>query len=172
MYMGTTSGTPNKVLVLNNNYMPINICSWRRAIVLLLKERAESLEQSQHVIHARYVLPYVIRLFRYVPLPYNDIVMSRKNILLRDNFRCQYCGKNGNLTLDHVIPKSRGGRDHWENVVVSCVRCNNRKGDKTPEEAGLRLLSTPYRPPSNLYLHMTRLSTVPEVWFTYFFRTS
>ena len=170
--LSQSNGKPTKVLVLNSNFVPINICSWRRAMILLFKQKAESLEKSCYIIHTRHVLPYVIRLHRYIPLPFNDIVLSRKNIFLRDNFKCQYCGKNGNLTIDHVIPRSRGGKDSWENVAVSCVRCNNRKGDKPLEESGLKLRSLPYRPPSNLYLHMTRLGSVPEVWYSYFFRTS
>ena len=159
----------SKVLVLNATFTPINICSWRRAMLLLFKEKAESIEASKRLINEKYILPIVIRLKNYVPIPYNGIVLTRKNVFLRDNYTCQYCGKNGNLTIDHIMPKSRGGEDTWRNTVVSCVRCNNRKGDKTPEEAGMKLIGTPYKPPSMLYLHMTRMSNIPQSWFDYFF---
>jgi len=164
------NGFFKKVLVLNSTSIPINICSWKRAITLVFKEKAEGLEKSKKLINERYDLPYVIRLKNYVPAPYSGVVMSRKNVFLRDNHVCQYCGKNGNLTIDHIIPKSKGGKDNWENTVVCCIRCNNKKGDKTPEEAGMKLVNTPYKPPSSLYLHITRLGPVPECWYDYFFR--
>lgn len=159
----------SKVLVLNATYIAINICSWKRAMALLFKDKAESLEKSGRLINNKFVLPFVIRLRHYVPAPLNGLTLTRKNIFLRDNFTCQYCGKDGNLTIDHVIPKSRGGVDSWSNTVVCCVRCNNKKGDKMPDEADMKLLSTPYKPPSMLYLHMTRLSHIPKVWHEYFF---
>lgn len=164
------NGSYSKVLVLNSSYFPINICTWKRAMTLLFKEKAEGIEKSKKLINEKYVLPHVIKLKNYVPIPYTGVVMSRKNIFLRDNHTCQYCGKNGNLTIDHIIPKSRGGRDSWQNTVVCCIRCNNKKGDKTPEEAGMKLVGTPYKPPSSLYLHITRLSSAPECWYNYFFR--
>jgi len=160
-----------KVLVLNSTSLPINITSWQRAMCLLYKGKAAVMEYNGRMINNKYRLPEIIRLVSYVPMPYSDVVLSRKNIYLRDNHACQYCGKTGgNLTIDHVIPKSRGGEDSWENMVVCCSRCNNRKGSKTLEEASLKMIGTPYRPPSALYLHMTRLSGVPESWYNYFFR--
>jgi len=122
------------------------------------------------LINDRFALPAVIKLTRYAPIPHSAVVLSRKNIYLRDNHTCQYCGKNGPLTIDHVMPKSRGGEDTWSNVVVSCVRCNNKKGDRTPEEIGMKLKTMPYRPASSLYLHMTRLNAIPTSWNNYFFR--
>jgi 5-methylcytosine-specific restriction endonuclease McrA len=159
----------SKVLVLSVAFTPINICSWRRAITLICKEKAVMTEDSGRKINGTFPLPFVIRLVNPVLIPYNNVVFSRKNIYLRDNHSCQYCGKSANLTIDHLVPKSRGGKDTWENTVTCCVRCNNRKGDKTPEEAGLRLKKTPYRPPSTLYLQMTRLSAIPRCWNDYFF---
>lgn len=161
----------HKVLVLNSTYGPINITSWRRAMVLMYKGKANGIEYNGSMINGKYRLPEVIKLSRYVPLPFMEIVLSRKNIYLRDNHTCQYCGKNGgNMTLDHIIPKSRGGRETWDNMVVCCARCNNRKGDQTVEGAGMKLMTVPYRPPSSLYLHMTRLTDVPQSWFDYFFK--
>jgi 5-methylcytosine-specific restriction endonuclease McrA len=158
-----------KVLVLNSTLSPINITSWRRAILLLIKEKAETVEPSNRLVNNKFILPLVIRLKKYIPLPFSGVVLSRKNIFLRDNYICQYCGRHGDLTIDHVIPRSKGGQDSWTNAVVCCVRCNNKKGDKTPEETGMKLGRTPYKPPSMLYLHMTRMNNVPEVWNNYFF---
>ena len=162
-----------KVLVLNTTFLPINICSWRRALVLLFKGKAESIEPSKKYVNSgRFMIPLVIRLKDYVPMPYNSIVFTRKNIFLRDNYTCQYCGKTGNLTIDHIVPKSKGGEDVWENVASCCVRCNNKKGDRMPEEEGMKLMGTPYKPPSSLYLQITRQTSVPSSWFSYFFRKS
>jgi len=139
-------------------------------MVLLFKGKADGVENSKrHINDGRFILPLVIKLKEYVPIPYNGVVFTRKNIFLRDNYTCQYCGKNGNLTIDHVVPRSRGGDDAWENVVACCVRCNNRKGDRIPEEEGMKLIGTPYKPPSSLYLQVTRQSSVPSSWYSYFF---
>ena len=162
-----------KVLVLNTTFLPINICSWKRALILLFKGKAEEIEKGKKKINnGKYILPLVIKLKAYVPLPYNGVVFTRKNIFLRDNHTCQYCGKTGNLTLDHIVPKSRGGEDIWENVVTCCTRCNNKKGDRMPDEEGMKLIGTPYKPPSSLYLQVTRQARVPTSWFSYFFRRS
>jgi 5-methylcytosine-specific restriction endonuclease McrA len=161
----------HKVLVLNGSLLPINITSWRRAMTLLFKGKASAVALNGVMINGRYRLPEIIKLSRYVPIPYLDIVLSRKNIYLRDNHTCQYCGKKaGALTIDHIVPKSRGGRESWDNMVTCCARCNNRKSDSTLEEAGLKLIGTPYRPTSALYLQMTRLSNVPQSWYNYFFK--
>jgi hypothetical protein len=161
----------HKVLVLNATFAPINITSWRRAMVLMYKGKASGVEFNGVAINGRFRLPEIIKLMRYVPLPYSDVVLSRKNIYLRDNHTCQYCGKTGgNLTIDHVIPKSRGGKETWENMVVCCARCNNRKGDRHLNETGMKLKGMPYRPSSSLYLHMTRIANVPRSWYEYFFK--
>jgi 5-methylcytosine-specific restriction endonuclease McrA len=160
-----------KVLVLNSTYVPINITSWKRAMIMLYKGKAVGLVYNGHLVNGRFPLPEIVKLISYVPVPYTEVVFSRKNIYLRDNYTCQYCGKKGgSLTIDHIIPKSRGGEDSWENMVVCCARCNHKKGNRTLEEAGMKLISTPYRPPSTLYLHMTRLSGIPESWYDFFFR--
>ena len=163
----------SKVLVLNTTFLPINICSWKRAMILVFKGKAESVENSKKYVNSgRYILPLVIKLRGYIPIPYNGVVYTRKNVFLRDNYICQYCRKSNNLTIDHVIPTSRGGEDSWENVVTCCVRCNNKKGDKLTEEANMKLVSIPYKPPSGLYLQVTRQTSVPSSWFSYFFKKS
>ncbi|MEB3828809.1 HNH endonuclease [Phormidium sp. CCY1219] len=146
-----------KVLVLNASYEPLNITSWRRAIVLLLKGKAEQVEHNGRMIYAEFPLPTVIRLRHYVRVPYKEIPLTRRNILHRDGHSCQYCGCTGeDLTLDHVIPRSRGGGDTWENLVSACVRCNVKKGNRTPDESKMPLMKNPRRPYSSLYFEVTK----------------
>ena len=124
------------VLVLNASYEPINICGARRALVLVLKGIARTEEEHGLILHAqrsRVPMPSVIRLLEYRRIPYQTRALSRKNILLRDRNACQYCGvvlPSGDLTLDHVIPRSRGGNSTWENLVACCHSCNRRKGNR------------------------------------------
>jgi len=170
-----SDGEPSakNVLVLNSTFVPINIASWRRAIKLIFNGKAVTVEKNGHLINGKFDLPLIIKLNKYVPLPYSRIVLSRKNIYLRDNHTCQYCGKvGGNMTIDHVVPKSRGGGDGWDNLVTCCPRCNSKKGDQTIEAAGMFLKRSPYKPPSGLYLHMTRLRSVPAGWYSYFFKNN
>lgn len=141
------------VLVLNATYEPLSIVSVRRAVVLLLKEKAEIVEATEAVLRSEHIVlpvPLVIRLVTYVPVPRRlGLPVTRRTVLARDRYTCQYCGSQpgkAHLTVDHVVPRSRGGKTVWENVVIACGPCNRRKGDRTPEEAGLRLLSRPARP--------------------------
>ncbi len=148
--MNTLSGA---VLVLNASYEPLNVVSIRRAVVLLLKEKAELVEAAERMLHAERMempCPLVIRLVHYVKIPQHfGLPLTRRMVLARDQYTCQYCGAQpgaSELTLDHVIPRSRGGSKTWENVVACCRRCNQRKGDRTPAEAHMRLLRQPFRP--------------------------
>ncbi len=141
------------VLVLNASYEPLNIVSVKRAIVLLLKEKAEVVEAAKAQVRAERTIldwPLVIRLVTYVPLPRRlPLPLSRRTVLARDVYTCQYCGAQpgrADLTVDHVLPRSRGGLTTWENVTTACGPCNRRKGNRTPEEAGMKLSSTPARP--------------------------
>lgn len=146
-----------KVLVLNASYEPLNITSWRRAVVLLIKGKAEQLEHNGRVIYGKIPSPSVIRLRHYVHVPHKEIPLTRRNILHRDGHSCQYCGYAGDdLTLDHVVPRSRGGDDSWENIVTACVRCNVKKGNRTPKEANMALFNPPRRPHSGLYFEVTK----------------
>ena len=146
-----------KVLVLNASYEPLNITSWRRAVVLLLKGKAEQLEQGGEFIYSGFPLPTVIRLRYYVRVPYKEIPLTRRNVLERDTNTCQYCKAKGDqLTIDHVIPRSRGGGDTWENLVAACVRCNVRKGNRTPKEAEMTLQTKPRRPYSSLHFELIK----------------
>ncbi len=160
----------SKVLVLNASYEPLNITSWRRAVVLLLKGKAEQVEHNGKCVYTGFPLPTVIRLRHYVRVPYKEIPLTRRNILHRDNHTCQYCGYIGeDLTLDHITPRSRGGDDSWENIVTACVRCNVKKGSRTPKEAGMPLRCQPRRPYSSLYFEVTKhvKSGVHQEWRKY-----
>lgn len=146
-----------KVLVLNASYEPLNITSWRRAVVLLLKEKAEALEHQHHYVYDNFPLPTVIRLRNYIRVPYQKISLTRRNIFERDRHTCQYCAtKKEQLTLDHIIPKSRGGGESWENLITACVKCNVKKGSRTPQEAQMTLLSKPRKPSSGLYFDILK----------------
>jgi 5-methylcytosine-specific restriction endonuclease McrA len=137
------------VLVLNASYEPINICAARRAIVLVLKGLAMPEEENGSFLHAARVamrVPSVIRLLEYRRIPHQTRALSRKNILLRDRNTCQYCGvvlSSGELTLDHVVPRSRGGSSTWENLVACCHPCNRRKGNHLLNETDMKLQKEP-----------------------------
>ncbi|MFQ5892930.1 MAG: HNH endonuclease [Candidatus Tectimicrobiota bacterium] len=140
-----------KVLVLNSSFEPLQFCTTRRAVVMVLKGRAVKVELDGHLVRSPSVtiqLPTVIRLMRYVRRPYRPgVAFSKKNVFKRDQNTCQYCGASGGtLTLDHVIPRSRGGATVWENVVLACQRCNTEKGDRPLHETTLSLLRPPVRP--------------------------
>jgi len=147
-----------KVLVLNQNYEPLAISTVKRAIILMFTEKVELVARYDGAIHSVSMTlpcPSVIRLHSYIRKPYREIPLNRKNILKRDNHTCQYCGKNNRpMTIDHVIPKSYGGQDTWENLVAACMACNTKKGNRTPEKAGMKLLKTPRRPGHLFYLKL------------------
>lgn len=146
-----------KVLVLNASYEPLNVTNWKRAVVLLVKGKAEPLEHNDTFIYHAFPLPSVIRLKYYVKVPYKEIPLTRRNILDRDRNTCQYCGYKGELlTLDHVYPRSRGGKDSWDNLVTACVYCNIKKGNKTPDEALMELKKEPRKPYSSLYFEILK----------------
>ena len=144
------------ILVLNSSYEPLNFTNWKRAVVLLLKEKAQILSSR------------VIRLLNYVKLPLKKIMdekHSRAMIYKRDNHTCQYCGSKKSLTIDHVIPKSKGGQDTWENMVVACAPCNTKKGHTLLEQTGMKLVRKPKAPPNKMILDIDK-SNVPE-WKEY-----
>ncbi len=154
------NSSKNKVLVLNASYEPLNICNWKRAVILIFKGKAEQIEHNGKVIYHNFHIPTVIRLRRYVTIPYKEIPLTRRNLMYRDHYRCQYCGqKTCDLTIDHVIPRSRGGSDAWDNVVACCQKCNVKKGDRTPREAKMTLLKLPKAPFGHLHFEATRLAT-------------
>lgn len=141
------------VLVLNQNYEPLNICRARRAVILIYRGKAEMLENGSGFIHSAnytFPLPSVIRIVYMIKRPRPERKLTRFEIFNRDKYTCQYCGKETRqLTLDHVIPRHKGGEYTWENVVSACVACNRRKAGKTPEQAGMKLLRPPSPPRGN-----------------------
>ena len=145
-----------RVLVLNQSYDPIMVIGAKRAIILILSEKVDALENYRELIHSAYLtlpLPSVIKLKQYARIRRKDIVLSRKNILKRDNHTCQYCGiRSVPMTIDHVIPRQRGGEDSWYNLVAACVICNMRKGNRTPRGSQMKLMKRARKPTMILHL--------------------
>jgi 5-methylcytosine-specific restriction endonuclease McrA len=159
------------VLVLNASYEPLNVTSVRRAYVLVFKGKAELIEQLEEPLHSAsdtYPWPHVIRLVQYVRVPRAvQRKISRRALFARDNWRCAYCGTTGGkLTLDHVVPRSRGGDSVWENVVTSCAPCNLKKGDRLPHEVAMELRYTPQPPTPVLFIRLAA-PKIPEGWQPY-----
>ncbi len=155
------------VLVLNANFEPINICDTRRALGLILTDKARLVLNGRgeiKTISRSYPLPSVIRLEQMIHRPRVRVKLTRKEVFRRDNFTCQYCGKHSdNLTIDHVLPRHMGGKHIWTNVVTACASCNHRKGGRTIEEARLHILRTPKEPPASVsYLFGRHLSENTE----------
>ena len=146
------------------------VCTVQRAFLLIYLDKAELLNSVRNnflrTVSTNYPMPSVIRINHYITVPYRGVVMTRQNIFKRDNYECQYCGTNKDLTLDHVIPRSRGGRSNWKNLVTACKRCNTRKGDFTLHEVDMKLSNTPYKPS---YLVFIRESSgfVQDEWRPY-----
>jgi 5-methylcytosine-specific restriction endonuclease McrA len=165
-------GTLGRVLVLNASYEPINVCTVRRAAVLVLKQRAEVIEQSEWALHAESLTmprPVVIRLVTYVRIPRDahSRKITRRAIFARDSWTCQYCGsERGTLTIDHVVPRSKGGSSSWDNIVTCCAPCNRRKGDRLPLQAGMHPRHAPRPPSPTLFVHVA-MTRIPEVWQQY-----
>jgi 5-methylcytosine-specific restriction endonuclease McrA len=163
------------VLVLNQDYEPLNVTNLPRAFRLVFGAKAEILEYDHQVIRTprqEFHAPSVIRLQHRVHRPRPRVKLTRREVLARDRHTCQYCGRQGSdLTLDHILPRHRGGGHSWENLVAACKSCNHRKGGKTPEEARVRLLRQPFEPRSDLYSLFTPYLADQrnEPWRTYLF---
>lgn len=140
------------VLVLNATFEPLSLVSVRRAVILLLHEKAELVEATERMLSSTsraFPEPLVIRLTRYVRLPHRTVPATRAGVMLRDAYTCQYCGDTPGreeLTVDHVIPRSRGGGHNWENLTTACKRCNHKKGSQPLEDAQMTLLRKPFEP--------------------------
>ncbi len=159
-----------QVLVLNQNYEPLNICNVKRALVMVLAGKAEILEQNGLVLHTidrNFRAPSVIRLSALIKRPRPQVKLTRREVFIRDGYTCQYCGlQTRDLTIDHIVPKSRKGAHTWENLVSACKVCNHRKGGKTLQEARMRLLREPFVPRAGAYYTIERKlgQTVQEEW--------
>jgi 5-methylcytosine-specific restriction endonuclease McrA len=161
------------VLVLNQNYEPLSVCSAKRAFLLLFMGKAEMIETYDgykiRSILRSYPLPSVVRLDRFIKSPRKKILLTRKNIIIRDGGTCSYCGTTkGPMTVDHIIPKNMGGTDSWENMVCACERCNNKKGDRTLAKAGMKLLRKPLRPNHITYIQRF-VGVTDDRWKPYLF---
>lgn len=160
----------NAVLVLNQNYEPLNVCNIRRALVMVIDGKAEVLEASPQGITsptAVFTAPSVIRLMYLIRRPRPRVKLTRREIFIRDGFTCQYCGRYGHeLTIDHVIPRSRGGLHAWDNVVSACRTCNHRKGGKSVAEARMLLNIQPHEPRAGMYYTIERRldTSIRDAW--------
>lgn len=164
-------GVTGRVLVLNASFEPINVCTVKRAIVLILKDKAEVIDGGERELHSAtgtHTRPSVIRLVSYVRIPYDALRrrITRRAVFARDGWSCQYCGRTGSLTMDHVVPRSKGGDTSWENVVTCCPTCNRRKGDKLPDQAGMKPRKHPVAPQSTIFIHVAS-PTIPVSWQPY-----
>ncbi len=163
------------VLLLNSNYEPLNVCNVRRAFRLLFGEKAEVIEYDHHEVRAPtqvFRAPSVIRLQYQIKRPRPRVRLSRREIFLRDRYACQYCGRETHdLTLDHIVPRHRGGAHSWDNLVAACKACNHRKGGKLIDEARMHLLRPPFEPRCDVYSLFTPYLSDPrnETWRTYLF---
>ncbi len=161
------------VLLLNQNYEPMSVCGLKKAIILVYLGKAEIIEQEPdlalHSVSASFPVPNVIRLYRFHNTPKRKILLNRRNLLIRDNYSCQYCGRRNNqMTIDHVIPKQMGGKDTWENLVIACMPCNNRKANRTPEQADMHLLKEPQKP-NYFFFFQHMVGVRHESWRPYLF---
>ena len=159
-----------RVLVLNQDYSPISVCSAERAFLLIYLEKAELVHEDESLqmrtVNKSYPTPSVIRLQDYIYIPFKSVMLTRQNVFKRDSHECLYCGSKKDLTLDHVLPKSRGGKSTWNNLATACKKCNSIKGDKTLEEAEMPLSRKPFKPSYVLFVRNFSGFTSKE-WLQY-----
>ncbi len=161
------------VLVLNQTYEPLHICDVKRAIVLILEDKASLVKAFDHqmlkTVQQNFEIPSVIRIHKYIKVQHWEAVLNKANIFRRDNFTCQYCGaRNVPLTIDHIIPKVHGGQDTWTNLITACITCNNKKGNRNLIESGMVLRTKPIKPHKINTLQRFAESPIDE-WRPYLF---
>jgi 5-methylcytosine-specific restriction endonuclease McrA len=161
------------VLVLNFTYEALNITSFQRAVKLIFSGKAEIVANRDRILNSpsfEMRLPSIIRMLYYIRRPMQKVALTKKNILLRDDYTCQYCNLKGErlMTVDHVIPRSRGGPSTWENLVCCCMRCNNRKNNRTPEHCNMTLKRKPKAPKYIPWIRIKR-NTLPDEWYKFLF---
>ncbi len=163
-----------RVLLLNQNYEPLTVCRGKRAVVLVLLNKAEPVESYRSEARSmRFAMavPSVLRLNYYVRVRRKDVPLTKRNVLRRDNGTCQYCGRRQtDMTTDHILPRSVGGADSWENLVCACSDCNARKGDRTPSQARMALARPPKKP-HYFTFSVSAMGEVPEGWRQYLFQS-
>lgn len=165
-----------KTLLLNSTFEPLRVISWRRAVILWFEGKVEIVEEYDDFdltsVSMTIKCPSVVRLFEYVNGRKHRVKFSRVNVFSRDHYTCQYCGKQpgtSSLTYDHVLPRSKGGKTVWENIVTCCVACNSKKADRTPEQARMRLMTKPVKPESNPTKVVIGLPKTPDSWRSYLY---
>lgn len=162
-----------KVLVLNSDYTPLSITNPIRAINLVIKQKAEIIKENERFMlrseKMSFNVPSIIRVNQYVSIKFFQVVLSKKNIFIRDNHTCGYCGNTKNLTIDHIIPRSKGGNNDWTNLITCCTNCNKIKDDKSLEESNMKLKFKAYKP--NYYNFFAKnLGKYVSDWDFYFFK--
>lgn len=156
-----------KVLVLNADYTPINVTTVFRGYILVSKGKAEILKSAETPLNTgklTFMRPLIIRLYNYVKHRIHKLKINRHRLYKRDNYECVYCGSKKNLTIDHILPKSRGGENSWLNLITCCSSCNRKKGDRTPEESNMKLRFKPYEP--NIFSEIIN-SNVEGIWMEF-----
>ena len=162
-----------RTLLLSQSYEPVAAISWQRAMCLIMLGKAEVVEEYETRVRsakASFGMPAVVRLTEAFRRHKKRVKFSKQNVYARDHWKCLYCGQRfdvGELTYDHVLPRSRGGRTCWENIVTSCKECNARKADRTPQEAGMRLSKIPERPDWVSIINIRSQKSIPEIWKGY-----
>jgi len=163
----------NKVLLLNNSYEPISIITAKKAVIMYFLDKVDVVKKSKIVINSIYLkfnIPEVIKLKNYIYIKHSKIPLTRKNILKRDNNTCQYCGKNkSEITIDHILPKDKGGNDSWNNLVVACKRCNMIKGNYLLKDIDMQLIRKPFEPTKIIYLQNVGKNN--KSWHPYLYLT-
>ncbi|OGU32757.1 MAG: HNH endonuclease [Ignavibacteria bacterium GWA2_35_9] len=162
-----------KVLILNQSYEPLTVCNIKKAMVLMYLGKAELVLDDKRkmlrTVNQAFPWPSIIRLSFFVSVPYKKVVLTRKNILRRDNYKCAYCGRSDlPLTIDHILPKAKGGTDSWENLICACTLCNNKKGDRTPVQARMEMLYRPFKP-SHIMFIKNVVGKLDENWKPYLY---
>jgi 5-methylcytosine-specific restriction endonuclease McrA len=163
----------SEVLVLNFTYEALNITSFQRAVKLIFSGKAEVVYDRERALASptfRMRMPSIIRMLYYIKRPGQKVSLTKKNVLLRDDYTCQYCGVKGDrlMTVDHIVPRSKGGPSTWENLVCACMRCNNRKNNRTPEHSGMALKRKPRMPKYIPWIQIKR-NTLPGEWHKFLF---
>lgn len=163
----------SEVLVLNFTYEALNVTTFQRAVKLIFAGKAEMLHGRERILASptyEMRMPSIIRMLYYIRRPMQKVALTKKNVLIRDDHMCQYCGARGDrmMTVDHVIPKSRGGESTWENLVCACMRCNNRKNNRMPREANMSLQRKPRQPKYIPWIQIRR-NTLPDEWGKFLF---
>ena len=163
----------NKVLLLNNSYEPISVITAKKAVIMYFLDKVDVVKKSKIVINSLYLkfnIPEVIKLKNYIYIKHSKIPLTRKNILKRDNNTCQYCGKNkSEITIDHILPKDKGGNDSWNNLVVACKRCNMIKGNYLLKDIDMQLIRKPFEPTKIIYLQNVGKNN--KSWHPYLYLT-